>query len=57
MNKLSFEVWKQHINAWLFRKYGLTSDLLPDIDYWTLWDSGSTSIEAAKQAVANAKEC
>ena len=50
----SFETWMKEVNAALVAKYGMTSDDLPDCDYWTWWDSGTRPQAAANRAAKNA---
>ncbi len=45
--KLTFDQWKQEVDAWISRIMGLTSDDLPDWDYWKAWDSGMSARAAA----------
>jgi hypothetical protein len=52
-----FNQWKAKVDAILSKKLGgLTSDDLPDIDYWSLWQDRVSPSSAAAQAIRNAKE-
>lgn len=50
---MDFEVWKEKVDAILENSIGLTSDDLPDICYWDLWESGVTPRAAALEALHN----
>lgn len=52
-----FEAWKAKVDRAIARQcMGLTSDDLPDVDYWSLFLAGESPREAACYAIQNAKE-
>jgi len=51
---LLFDEWMGKVNAALLAKYGVTSDDLPDVDYWKWWNRGDDVKIAANRAARNA---
>jgi hypothetical protein len=51
-----FRAWKAHVNAAVRARIGLDADDLPDVDYWSMWSSGTTPKAAAARALRNARE-
>lgn len=44
----SFEQWQRDVDSVLSGAVGVTSDCLPDVDYWGLYQTGNTPSEAAR---------
>ena len=53
-NRPTFEKWMEKVDACLVRRVGVSSADLPDVPYRDLYDTGSTSEEAADEAIENA---
>lgn len=51
--KLCFEDWKFAVDDELFGECSMTSDDLPDIEYYCLWEAGSSPRDAALEAISN----
>jgi hypothetical protein len=51
---MNFEKWKEEVDRKLIKLCGLDSGCLPDVDYWGLYQTGDTPIEAAKYALEEA---
>jgi hypothetical protein len=47
----SFERWKRGVNTVLIDALNLDADMLVDVDYWRMWDSGWNYKRAAKAAL------
>ena len=47
----TYTLWKDRVDAELEKLCGLTSDDLPDCDYWHMWDAKYTPRAAAKAAL------
>ncbi len=56
MTKLSFTDWMAKVDAIIIAKTGLSSDDLPDLLYDNEYEDEATPLEAAKAAIAAAKE-
>lgn len=54
--QLTFEQWKNQVDEWLISSTGMTSEDLPDIDYFGLYEAGDSPKQAAKEAIRNARE-
>lgn len=55
MVKLTFEQWKKLVDQAVVALCGLSSDDLPDVDYYTWYSQGVTPKAAAKKAIHLAK--
>lgn len=49
--RASFEEWKRQVNIELARLCGMVADDLPDCDYWMEWQSGTSPLEMAHEAL------
>jgi hypothetical protein len=49
--KMTFEQWKDIVNAIIEARWGLSADDLPDYCYYASYVSGDTPLECAKLAV------
>ena len=48
---LTFAKWKYHVEQIVLENINLKCDELPDEDYWTNWNSGTTSSMMAKSII------
>lgn len=51
-----FREWKKSVDQYLLKTVGLSSDGLPDIDYWSYWNRKKSPKSTAKAAIRNAKK-
>jgi hypothetical protein len=51
-----FDLWMLKVDSWLECKCGMTSESLPDIDYYTRWADGESPRITAIAAIKNAQE-
>ena len=56
MAKITFEVWKGHVNRHILRVMGLSSDDLPDYPYRKEYDEGKDANATAARAIRAAKK-
>ena len=54
--RLTFEQWKAYVDAIIENRMSLTSDDLPDWDYYSAYADGMTPSAAATYAIRNAKD-
>jgi hypothetical protein len=54
--RMSFELWKDIVNAIIEARWGLSADDLPDYCYYDCYAAGDTPLECAKQAVKAAMD-
>lgn len=52
----TFETWMKAVNAVILAKTGVEADDLPDFTFMDEWEDGATPSQAAKAAIAWAKE-
>lgn len=52
---LTFAVWRHRVDAALIRHCGLGIDDLIDVDYWSMWDAG-TSVDDTVMQVLDAND-
>ncbi len=50
---MEFESWLDKVDACFIKVTGLDRDSWPDQDYWNMWDSGLTPMEATIEAIEN----
>ena len=53
--KIDFTLWMHDVEVALLSIHGVTSDTLPDQDYYAMYRSGDTAEEAALEAVEYAE--
>lgn len=53
-NDMTFEHWMSKVDFYIDEMIGMSSYDLPDIDYYSLYDSGCTPRRAAQKAIRNA---
>ena len=53
---LTFEEWKRQVNRWVWQLAGCSLDDLPDCCVADWYESGTSSIVAAKRAIREARE-
>lgn len=46
---MEFKEWMKQVDKELVRICGMASDDLPDVDYWSRWESGQRPISAARE--------
>lgn len=51
-----FKKWKQKVDTITQVKCGMTCDDLPDVDYWSMYESGVNPTAAANRVIKYAKE-
>lgn len=54
MGKTKFEAWMERVDAAIESWYGLSSDDLPDVEYYDMFEDGWTPGDAAQYALDNA---
>jgi hypothetical protein len=54
MTRTSFETWMEKVDEALEQIVGLSSLDLPDIDYYSLYESGVSPRRAARRAIKEA---
>jgi len=52
----TFEQWKKKVDVELRKLCGMIGDDLPDVDYYSLYNSGDTPKEAAEYVFQYAQE-
>ena len=50
---MEFESWLDKVDACFIKVTGLDRDSWPDQDYWNMFDSGLTPMEALLEAIEN----
>lgn len=50
---MTFESWMDKVDNEFINNVGLSRDCWPDQDYWSMWDSGYTPMEAVISAIEN----
>ena len=50
---MSFEKWLDKVDAMFIKVTGLDRDTWPDQDYWSMFDSGLTPMEALLESIEN----
>lgn len=48
---MTFESWLEKVDSCFIRVTGLDRDSWPDQDYWNMWDSGLTPMEALRESI------
>lgn len=51
-----FRKWKDKVNAFVSIKANIACDDLPDVDYWSMYESGVSSSVAANRVIKYAME-
>ena len=51
-----FKTWKQAVNAACHKLCGLTTDDLPDVDFWAWFEEGVSPTTAARRTIKYARE-
>lgn len=54
--KRSFEDWMASVDRQVSASVGLSADDLPDVDYYSLYESGATPASAAREAIQATQE-
>lgn len=55
MEEVSFRMWMDIVNNIIESKVFLSCDDLPDVDYYSMYDSGSSPTEAAEYSIRYAQ--
>lgn len=50
---MTFESWLEKVDSCFIRVTGLDRDSWPDQDYWNMFDSGLTPMEALIESIEN----
>lgn len=50
---MTFESWLEKVDSCFIRVTGLDRDSWPDQDYWNMFDSGLTPMEALRESIEN----
>lgn len=50
---MTFESWLEKVDSCFIRVTGLDRDSWPDQDYWNMFDSGLTPMQATIEAIEN----
>jgi hypothetical protein len=53
--KRNFQDWMEAVDTCIEDRIGLISLDLPDCDYWTQWDNGTSPTAMANRAIREAK--
>lgn len=48
---MTFESWLEKVDSCFIRVTGLDRDSWPDQDYWNMFDSGLTPMEALRESI------
>jgi len=51
-----FKQWLDAVDAVIISRLGVGREDLPDVDSWSMWDSGMTPEEGAEEIMAEAVE-
>lgn len=50
---MTFESWLDKVDAYFIKVTGLDRDTWPDQEYWNMFDSGLTPMEAVIESIEN----
>lgn len=50
---MTFDDWLEQVDSCYIRVTGLDRDSWPDQDYWNMFDSGLTPMEALRESIEN----
>ena len=42
---MNFEIWKEEVNRVCIQRFGVSTEYLPDADYWHMWRDGWTALD------------
>lgn len=54
---MDFNEWKVKFDIICINKTGVTSEDLPDWDFWSAWDSGISPKEAFEEFITEIQDC